>query len=146
MFKNKNIIFLPWLLFALGITSLGVLAYQKKFDLVTENYYAAELDHSNTMEMRKRGMAFSGQIDASVRNGSVEFVFPANFRNNKHFSGEIRFYRPSDVSLDTSFYILPNENLRQSIPANTLKKGYWELEYKWSIGDMKYLLNDTITL
>lgn len=146
MFKNKNLIFLPWLLFAIGITSLGVLAYQKKFDLVTENYYAAELSHSETMDKRARGMAFAPLINSELEDGNVVFTFPANFRNNPNFEGEIKFFRPSNVDLDKSFEIKPNEDLKQVFTKDQIEKGYWEIEFNWTLGGQTYLLNDTIMI
>lgn len=137
---------MPWIIFAVGITSLGVMAYQKKFDLVREDYYAAELDYSNTMEKMKRGAAFKSQIKSNVNNGILSIDFPANFKDNPNFSGVINFYRPSDMNLDTSFNISLDENLQQVFPANSLKNGYWEVKYEWNLGSLDYLLNDTIII
>lgn len=146
MFKNKNLIFLPWLLFAIGITTLGVMAYQKKFDLVTENYYAAEMSHSETMDKRTRGNAFAALINTEVLGENVVISFPANFRNNPNFEGQIKFYRPSNVDLDKSFKIEPNEELKQVFTKNDIEKGYWEIEFDWTLGGQTYLYNDTIMI
>lgn len=146
MFKNKNLIFLPWAIFAVSITILGVFAYTKKFDLEMDDYYAAELQHSATMDKRQRGQAFASQIKPYVEQGVFKVKYPANFLNNPQFEGELRFHRASDRSLDTVFAIIPNAELIQSYQSPKLIPGYWKLEWSWKLGSMEYLLNDTIML
>jgi len=146
MFSNKNLIFLPWLLFAIGISTLGFFAWQKNFDLETENYYAAELEHGTRMEKLKRAQAFAPLLKRWQQNGALVFEFPPNFRNNPHFAGEIRMRRPSDAALDAQFPIRPDSNLQQQIPAGVLLPGFWKMELAWTLGGTEYLSEDTLTL
>ncbi|MGQ3015236.1 MAG: FixH family protein [Flavobacteriales bacterium] len=146
MFKNKNLIFLPWLLFALGISTLGFFAYRKNFDLETENYYAAELTHGTKMEQLRRGRAFKPLLSYRQEENGLRFSFPANFRKNPQFRGEIRLFRPSDAALDRTFPIQPDTALQQQVPAAELAPGFWKLQLAWSLGKTEYLLEDTLTL
>ena len=88
-----------YLSFVFGIIFLVYKASQEKFDLVTPNYYDAELKFQNVINDKERVAELSAapRITHSVNN--VRIQFPADFLN-KQLEGELYLYRPSDASKD----------------------------------------------
>jgi len=103
MFKMKinwgyKILFV-YLAFVLGIIFLVYKASQEKFDLVTPNYYDAELKFQNVINDKERVAELSAAPKISHSVNNIRIQFPIEFLNKK-LEGELYLYRPSDASKD----------------------------------------------
>ncbi len=92
-------IFIGYSLFVIGILFLVIKANQQNYDLVTENYYEAELKYQDVIDQKSRVAALSAPPKISHTVNSVSIHLPGEF-TNKNVKGEIYLYRPSDASKD----------------------------------------------
>ena len=88
-----------YLAFVAGIIFLVYKASQEKFDLVTPNYYEAELKFQNVIDDEQRVAQLSAPPKISHSVNRVRIQFPQEFLN-KQLEGELYLYRPSDASKD----------------------------------------------
>lgn len=92
-------ILIAYLAFVAGILFLAFKANREKFDLVTENYYAAELKYQDVIDQEQRVAALSEPPKIIHSVNSVTVHFPPEFLH-KEIKGEVYLYRPSDASKD----------------------------------------------
>lgn len=92
-------IFFAYTLFAAGILFLAYKASQQKFDLVTENYYDAELKYQNVIDEKSNANFLSEPPKISHTVNTLSLQLPKEFAN-KEVKGEIYLYRPSDQTKD----------------------------------------------
>lgn len=92
-------ILIVYLCFVAGILFLVYKASQQKFDLVTTDYYAAELKFQNVIDQKQRVAALSAPPKISHSANRVDIQFPEEFRN-RSVTGECYLYRPSDAAKD----------------------------------------------
>ena len=88
-----------YLSFVLGIIFLVYKASQEKFDLVTPNYYEAELKFQDVINDKQRVAELSAPPKIAHSVNSVRIQFPGEFLD-KLVDGELYLYRPSDASKD----------------------------------------------
>lgn len=88
-----------YLAFVAGIIFLVAKASNEHYELVTENYYEAELKYQDVIDQRKRVSELSTPITITHSPNSVRVVFPPELAN-KALQGNIYLYRPSDATKD----------------------------------------------
>lgn len=129
-------IFFAYTVFAAGILFLAYKASQQKFDLVTENYYDAELKYQNVIDEKSNASLLSEPPKISHTVNTISIQLPKEFAN-KDVQGEIYLYRPSDqtkdvrkrFSTDQGFYEL---NLGQDL------SGSYEVKFSWEANGKKF--------
>lgn len=93
----KIVIF--YLSFVFGILFLVYKANSESFDLVTENYYEAELKYQDVIDQKTNASQLSAPPVISHSINSISIQLPKEFAN-KSVEGEIYLYRPSDATKD----------------------------------------------
>ena len=83
-------------LFMAYIILLVVKTYQLKVDLVSEDYYAQELNYQNQLA-KMNNVSESERVNWKIMGEEILFQFPTR---NDSIVGTIEFFRPSDASLD----------------------------------------------
>jgi len=92
-------ILIVYLGFVAGILFLVYKANNERFDLVTPNYYDAELRFQNVIDEKQRVAELSALPQISHSINSVTIQLPNEFLS-KEVKGELYLYRPSDASKD----------------------------------------------
>lgn len=92
-------ILFAYLAFVAGILFLVIKASGENYDLVTSNYYDAELKYQDVIDQTKRVNELSGPVKITHSVNVVRVQFPVEFMN-KTVQGEIYLYRPSDATKD----------------------------------------------
>ncbi|RKW07711.1 MAG: nitrogen fixation protein FixH [Capnocytophaga sp.] len=121
----------------------------KKYDheLVTENYYAQELDFQKNIDAEKATLEAHMQVDLSYREGAKEGIrldFPTVV-TGKEVIGVIFCYRPSDSKLDFTLPITTLDGCSLVIPDNLLKAGRWNIRVEYAFEGKNYLsLSDKV--
>ncbi len=123
--------------FVAGILGLVTLSIGQRVDLVSENYYALELDFQNKIDKTHRANALAEPLRWQLTDSALEVQFPKEF-SPKNLAGNIRFYCPSDNTKDIGFAIMPNAENRQSIPLARLEPGRYLLQFDWKNGETTY--------
>jgi hypothetical protein len=125
--------------FVAGILFLVYRASQEKFDLVTSNYYDAELKFQNVIDDKQRVAELSAPPKISHSVNKISIQLPGEFLN-KDVKGELYLYRPSDASKD----VKRNFNTNKSFVEILLDKdlaGAYEVKLSWQ-ADGKTFYNE----
>jgi len=122
-------ILFAYLAFVAGILFLVFKASGENYDLVTENYYEAELKYQDVIDQKNRVTALSSPPQITHSVNSINVRLPEEFLN-KSIEGEIYLYSPSDASKD----IRKNFFTQQACAALQFNKevsGAYELKLSW---------------
>lgn len=112
-------------------------------DLVTEEYYKAELGYQNEIDAENNAANNSAQLKTEKTSEGLLIQFPENF-NFKNIKGTVSLYRPSNKHLDFDFDInLSNSHLL--IPQKRLLEGRWDIKVLWEYKGEDYLHKQKIT-
>jgi hypothetical protein len=115
--------------FVAGILFLVYKANQEKFDLVTSNYYEAELKFQNVIDDKQRVAELSAPPKISHSVNKVSIQLPSEFLN-KDVKGELYLYRPSDASKDVKRSFNTNKSFVE-IPLDKDLAGAYEIKLSW---------------
>ena len=125
-----------YLAFVTGILFLVYKASNEEYDLVTEQYYEAELKYQDVIDQKERVAQLSAplQINASVNIISIQF--PKEF-SEKAIKGELYLYRPSDDQQDIIKRFTTSEALYETAFGRDLS-GLYEIKLSWESGGKTY--------
>ena len=112
-------------------------------DLVTEEYYKAELVYQEEIDAEQNGQSLSENI--SIRNSKkgITVTFPKDL-DHSNIKGNVSFYRPSNKKLDFDVPIVLSSN-KLLIPDNRLLEGRWDIKVDWTYEGVHYLYKDKTT-
>ena len=118
-----------YLAFVVGIMFLVFKANQQKFDLVTSNYYDAELKFQNVIDEKQRVAELSAPPKISHSVNSVSIQLPDEFLN-KEVKGQLYLYRPSDASKDIKINFITAKSF-VDLALNKNLSGAYEVKLSW---------------
>lgn len=112
-------------------------------DLVTEEYYQAELGYQKEIDAENNANADDKKLKVSKTLEGLLIEFPENI-NVSEVKGTVSLYRPSNKHLDFDFPIsLSNSHLL--IPDKRLLDGRWDIKISWEDQQENYLHKESIT-
>ncbi len=124
------------------ITMLSSTDYDH--DLVTEDYYRAELYYQQDIDAEKNSLGMKEQIQVKNEGDKLIVQFPETMKLNE-MEGNISFYRPSNKKLD---FQIPFKELSGNsliVPEENLVKGRWNININWTNMDKDFLFKKEIT-
>jgi hypothetical protein len=128
-----------YLAFVVGILFLVFKANQEKFDLVTPNYYDAELKFQNVIDQKQRVAELSAPPKISHSVNTVSIQLPGEFLN-KEVKGQLYLYRPSDATKDIKTSFITSKSFAE-IALNQNLSGAYDLKLSW-LADGKTFYNE----
>lgn len=111
-------------------------------DLVSENYYADELQYQNDIEKLKNSKALESDISYQKTVKGLVIQFPNNL-DYKNIAGHMFLYRPSNKQLDFDVVISLSKSYLL-IPDNRLVDGRWNIKIDWQYKGNSYLFKESI--
>ena len=133
-----------YLLFVAGIIYLVVQASRQNIDLVTENYYAEEIQYQQRIDEKNNAQLLSAPLDINVQHGVLTVSFPQEF-SQKKLTGEVTLYCPSDAKKDLSRNLQTEDNkMKISLPEQN--QGFHQLKVKWESEGVKYYFEKNLML
>ena len=125
-----------YLIFVAGMLTLVYRATQEDYDLVTEDYYGAELKYQTVIDQKARAAHLSAPPKVTVASGKLHIELPAEFEG-KRTEGELYLYCPADDRNDLrrSFFISEGSFSLQLPPTI---KGLFEIKLSWNSGGETY--------
>lgn len=133
-----------YLVFVTGIIYLVVQASRQNIDLVTENYYAEEIQYQQRINEKNNTEALSAPLEVQVQHGVLTVSFPTEF-SQKELKGEVTLYCPSDAKKDLSRNLhTENNSMKISLPEQN--QGFHQLKVKWEAGGVKYYFEKNLML
>jgi nitrogen fixation protein FixH len=125
-----------YLAFVAGILFLVYKASQEKFDLVTPNYYDAELKFQKVIDDRQNVSELTAPPNITHSVNSVGIQLPAEFLN-KEVKGQLYLYRPSDASKDLKMDFSTNKSFIE-LALNKDLSGVYEVKLSWQADGKTY--------
>ncbi|WP_303316103.1 FixH family protein [Flavivirga abyssicola] len=111
-------------------------------DLVTEDYYAEELEYQKDIDKLKNAKHLNENITYKKSVEGLIIDFPNNI-DFKKITGNVFLYRPSNKHLDFETAIsLSKPTLL--IPDNRLVDGRWNIKIDWQYNGKSYLFKESI--
>ncbi|WP_217603041.1 FixH family protein [Chitinophaga sp. GbtcB8] len=130
-------IILVFLLFAAGILTLVVKSIGTKIDMVTTDYYGAELKYQQVIDGRKNTAALSAPVSISQPEGLVLLTFPPELQG-QNVQGQVLFYRPSDAHKDFSLPLTLDEQGRLPVSKQKFIPGSYHVKIQWTLNNTPY--------
>ncbi|MEZ5047923.1 MAG: FixH family protein [Chitinophagaceae bacterium] len=134
------------LLVLLGFVSMMtyfiVRSVNTKIDLVTENYYEAELHHQDKIDSKKNAEEMSEKVQIKINEQKARIQFPQETREHS-IQGTISFYCPSNKSNDETIDIQLNDTLTQFIDVSK-HRGLYTVLIQWTMNDKSYTVEKKI--
>lgn len=110
-------------------------------DLVTEEYYKAELEYQREIDAATNA-ANKAKLSFKKTSQGLVLTFPTDYSTEK-IKGKVSLYRPSNKHLDFDLAIsLSNAHLL--IPDKRLLDGRWDIKVSWEYEDEAYLYKESI--
>jgi hypothetical protein len=107
------------------------------YDLVEEEYYAAEIKYQTQIEKIKRAKNLDEPLNIKINNETIEFTFPSIF-NSTSILGNIFFYKPSDDLLDKNVPIKLDDKNYMAFSTKDLASGLWKIKVDWEVEGVTY--------
>ena len=95
--------------FVVLIMALVIASSRQHFDLVSKNYYDAELGYQKVIDAGKNQSALSAAINVHANATAVSLDLPPEF-SGKQVSGDIEFYSPVNAEWDRNFKLSAQNN------------------------------------
>ncbi len=112
-------------------------------DLVTEEYYKAELGYQKEIDAERNAITAASQIKIKKSPEGLLVIFPDGY-DDTNVEGIVSLYRPSNKNLDFNLPIsLSNSHLL--IPDNQLLEGRWDIKVFWEHEEKEFLHKESIT-
>jgi hypothetical protein len=123
--------------FVVMILALVGLTMRQKVDLVSKDYYEQELRYQDKIDKINRTRELAEQLTWGVKSDAITLLFPSTLVD-KHISGTIFFFNPSDASKDKNVVIQINSKGEQTIPTEILHKGHYKMQINWASGKEEF--------
>lgn len=130
-------IILVFLLFAAGILTLVVKSIGTKIDMVTTDYYGAELKYQQVIDGRQNTAALSAPVSISQPEGLVLLTFPPELQG-QNVQGQVLFYRPSDAHKDFSLPLTLDEQGCLLVSKQKFIPGSYRVKIQWTLNNTPY--------
>ena len=118
--------------FVVLILALVFGASSQTFHLVTEDYYAEELDYQEMIFASQNAKALPTplQVTENMANKLVSLAFPVE---QTDVAGEVHFYKPDNATEDKKVALQP-VNGSQELSLAGMRHGRWTMKIRWDSG------------
>jgi len=131
-----------YLSFVVGMLFLVFKANSESFDLVTENYYEAELKYQDVIDQKSNASGLSAPPSITHSVNSVSIQLPKEFAG-KTVEGEIYLYRPSNAAKDIRKSFTTQDGFYQLDLGKELE-GSYDVKLTWKAGGKAFLREQKI--
>ncbi len=131
-----------YVLFVIAMLSFVFWSTGNNRDLVTDDYYAEELDYQKTIDNRARAEDLEGEVSITSEKGKIEILLPEGM-NDKSVKGELFLYRQSDKTMDTRLQF-EGQKIDFSFLSERIAIGKWTIKLSWTADGKDYYYEDNI--
>lgn len=133
-----------FVIFAAGLFVLIGFMVSEDLDLVSEDYYQAEIEFQDKIDKRNRAVK-DGRVVEVVKEGTLlRLDFPD--ANKENTAGEIYLYRSAGSADDLRFDVEPDAAGGQIIDISDLPPGNWIVKIEWKLGDVEYFTEKPLAI
>ncbi|WP_339656572.1 FixH family protein [uncultured Maribacter sp.] len=137
------IAFVAFISFILFFVIRMTTSHNANHDLVTEEYYKAELGFQKEINAEQNALNSIKQIQLKKVPDGLLIVFPEKY-NNTNVSGTVHLYRPSNKRLDFDLPIVLSDS-HLLIPDKHLLDGRWDIKIFWKHQGKEFLHKESLT-
>jgi hypothetical protein len=130
-------VILVFLLFAAGMLTLVIKSMHAKIDMVTNDYYGAELQYQQVINGRQNAEKLSAPVNITQSGNEVTITFPPEL-HGQALQGQVLFYRPSDAHKDVSMPLQADAQGRQLVSKQRLTPGSYRVKIEWAVNKVPY--------
>lgn len=131
-----------YLAFVIGILFLVFKASSENFDLVTTNYYDAEIRYQQVIDQKSNTAQLSAPVRIENSKSKIHIQFPVDF-SGKSIQGEAYLYCPSDARKDIRRVIESQElGVDWILPGQPA--GLYLLKLNWKADGRDYYLEEKV--
>ncbi len=130
--------------FVVGMLTLVIASNHQHFDLVSKDYYEAELGYQKVIDAGKNQSTLSQPLSIHANEKTVTIDFPNEFKS-KILSGDIQFYSPVNSDWDRNFKINA-ENNSVTILRSALQNTRYTIKIKCAVDGKSYYQESEIFL
>jgi len=132
-----------FILFAIFIGTLVTVCVRQDISLVSNTYYQDELAYQKQIERILNTERLPNKPAMRIADGQLEIHF---IYSDTLQSGELKLFRPSDISMDKSFVLQSSENGVQHFDLSQLPAGMYKARMSWMMSGKEYYLENIINL
>lgn len=128
--------------FVVLIMTLVVISVRMDgIELVTENYYEAEINYQDRIDQESSALRLDRKVIIYRTTGkNLELDLPAGV------TGKLKLFRPSDSKLDQEILVDVTESGSTIVSLGDLKPGYWKIQLSWTEEGKNYYEEKKITI
>ena len=130
--------------FVVGMVGLVIASNRQHFDLVSKDYYEAELGYQKVIDAGKNQSALSRPLSIHADGKDVVIEFPVEF-NNKALSGSVQFYSPVNSEWDRKFDVKSTGN-SMTVSRAALQNTRYTIKISWVADGKSYYQESEIYL
>lgn len=127
------------------IVSMVVISSNSRSELVAKDYYAQELNYQQRIDAISNEKALAESIMFENNTNDITLFYPGD-EQQKDFSGEILFFRPSDSTKDIKLKLQFDEKGKLVINKSKLSKGVYKVCISWHNNEKDYYKEEVINL
>lgn len=136
---------LLYTLFIAGIISAVVYFILQRVDLVTEHYYDEGIEYQAEINKFRNAKELQEPLSFFITGTKAMLKYP-RLGKPYEISGELFFYRPSDVRYDRRFPVKPDSSFTQYLDLSNLQRGLWKLKANWNVNNTGYSIEQEFYL
>jgi hypothetical protein len=126
---------------ALIMTLVVISVRMDGIELVTENYYQAEINYQDRIDQESSALRLDRTV---ITYHSIDKNLVLDLPNGT--IGKLQLFRPSDATLDREIAVNVLDTNHTSVSLNDLKQGYWKVQLSWTEAGKNYYEEKKITL
>ena len=125
-----------YVLFALGMIGLVLMASSQRVDLVSKDYYKEELAFSQQMDAAKHASSLNQSIQVDAQEGILRLSFPDTIQTGTKI--QLHWYCPFNALHDRKVECSVEDSHVFLWDVSETPSGNYELRAQWQMGDHNY--------
>ncbi|AVR47310.1 cytochrome C oxidase Cbb3 [Christiangramia fulva] len=113
-------------------------------DLVTEDYYGAELHYQQDINAEENAFGLSEKVKVERSDNGWLITFPKEVKA-EDIVGKVTLYRPSDKKLDFTVSLTKMQANQVLVQADKLLAGRWNMNIAWTSNNKDYLVRKELS-
>jgi hypothetical protein len=126
---------------ALIMTLVVISIRMDGIELVTENYYQAEINYQDRIDQESLALRLDRTV---ITYHSIDKNLLLDLPSGTN--GKLQLFRPSDSTLDREIAVTALDSNLTSVSLKDLKSGYWKVQLSWIEAGKNYNEEKKITL
>ena len=123
------------------MTMVVISVRMEGIEMVTENYYEAEINYQDQIDKEKSTLALEREVlQFDAENQSLFLDLPVGA------TGILHLFRPSDSKLDQKLTVEIKEENEKTVSIRNLQAGYWKAQLSWQENGESYYQEKKISL